>query len=36
LKLNGNEETFTITATYDTGGLCGAVTGTRTVVVCRD
>ena len=36
LKLDGDEETFTITVTYDTRELYGTVTGTRTFAVCRD
>jgi hypothetical protein len=36
LKLNGNEETFTIQVLYDTQELYGKVTGMRQVVICRD
>jgi hypothetical protein len=35
LKLSGNEETFTITATFDTGELYGTVKGQREVVIGR-
>jgi hypothetical protein len=36
LKLNGNEETFTITVTYDTRELYGTVTGARQFTIYRD
>jgi len=36
LKLNANEETFTIQVLYDTAELYGKVTGTRQIVICRD
>jgi hypothetical protein len=36
LKLNGNEETFTIRVLYDTQELYGKVTGTRQIVIYRD
>jgi len=36
LKLNGNEETFTIQVLYDTQELYGKVAGTRQIVICRD
>jgi hypothetical protein len=35
LKLSGEEETFTITVTYDTRELYGTVKGEREVVVGR-
>jgi hypothetical protein len=36
LKLDGKEETFTITVSYDTKELYGNVTGRREVTVCRE
>jgi hypothetical protein len=36
LKLDGNEETFTITATYNTQELYGTVTGQRQITVAQD
>jgi hypothetical protein len=36
LKLNGNEETLTITVTYDTRELYGTVTGTRQLTIHRN
>jgi len=36
LKLNGNEETFTIQVLYDTQELYGKVTDSRRIVICRD
>ena len=36
LKLNGNEETFTITVTYDTQELYGTVIGSRQFTIYRD
>jgi len=35
MELDGNEETFTITATYETGELYGTVTGRQEVVISR-
>jgi hypothetical protein len=35
LKLNGNEETFTIEVTYDTRELYGIVTAQRDIVISR-
>ena len=35
LKLSGNEETFTITVTYDTQELYGTVIGKREITVYR-
>jgi len=36
IELEGDEETFTITATYDTRELYGTVTGTREITVYRN
>jgi hypothetical protein len=36
LKLDGDQESFTITVTYDTKELYGTVTGSREVTVCRN
>jgi len=35
-KLDGNEETLTITVTYDTQELYGTVVGKREMVVVRN
>jgi hypothetical protein len=35
LKLNGDQEIFTIKATYDAQELYGKVIGSREVTVCR-
>ena len=35
IELSGNEETFTVTVTYDTGPLCGTVVDSREIVVYR-
>jgi hypothetical protein len=35
IELSGNEETFTITATYETGKLYGTVIGQRDFVITR-
>jgi hypothetical protein len=36
LKLDGNQETFTIVVTYDTHELYGTVTGKRQITVGRN
>jgi hypothetical protein len=36
LKLDGNEETFTLNVTYDTQELYGTVSGSREITVCRE
>jgi len=36
MELDGDEERFTITVTYDTKELYGTVIGQREVIVCRD
>jgi hypothetical protein len=36
LKLDGPEETFTITVSYDTHELYGKVTGSREMTVYRE
>jgi hypothetical protein len=36
LKLDGNQETFTITVAYDTRSLYGTVSGSREVTICRE
>jgi len=35
LKLDGDQETFTIEATYDTRELYGTVKGQREFVICK-
>jgi hypothetical protein len=35
-KVNGNEETLTITATYDTRELYGTVVGKREITIVRN
>jgi len=36
LKLNGDQETFTVTVTYDTRDLYGTVSAKREFTVCRN
>jgi hypothetical protein len=36
LKLNGDQETFTVTVTYDTRDLYGSVSARREFTVCRN
>jgi len=36
LKLSGNEETFTVTVTYDTQELYGTVVGSREVTIYQE
>jgi len=36
LKLDGDQEAFTIEVTYDTQELYGTVTGAREITVARD
>ncbi|MEN6427495.1 MAG: hypothetical protein ABFE13_19245 [Phycisphaerales bacterium] len=36
LKLDGDEETFTITVTYDTQELYGTVVGKRQIAIVRN
>jgi hypothetical protein len=36
LKLDGDEETFTVEVTYDTRELYGTVTGKRQITISRN